>query len=147
DAVMEDIAEPSLIADHMGKEDHDPALAERLHSFHDLPEGTLGRAYVDFCDRNNLTYPGDNPMQPAIFVAHDLTHSIAGSAPRRPAERALSAIQISMNASDGHWIPLLGSLAIPEAGYFSQNGFVGKESTLARPGAVDTLAEAFSRGQ
>ena len=44
DAVMEDIAEPSLVADHMGKEDHDPALAARLRSFHDLPEGSLGRA-------------------------------------------------------------------------------------------------------
>ena len=52
---MEDIAEPSLIADHMGKEDPSPELAARLRSFHDLPEGTLGRAYVEFCDRNQLT--------------------------------------------------------------------------------------------
>ena len=37
--------------------------------------------YVDFCDRNNLTYPGDNPLQPAIFVAHDMTHVITGYEP------------------------------------------------------------------
>ena len=49
-----------------------------------------------------------------------------------------------MNDSDAHWIAFLGSIAIHEAGYFNENGFVGKESTLMRPGAVDTLAEAFT---
>ncbi|HEY3671585.1 MAG TPA: hypothetical protein VGN51_11670 [Acidimicrobiia bacterium] len=147
DDIMADIAEPSLIPDHMGKEDHSPELAGRLRSFHDLPEGTLGRAYVDFCDRNNLTYPGDNPLQPAVFVAHDMTHVITGYEPTGPGELALGAFQISMNDSDAHWIAFLGSIAIHEAGYFNQNGFVGKESTLMRPGAVDTLAEAFTRGQ
>jgi ubiquinone biosynthesis protein Coq4 len=144
---MEDIAEPSLVAEHMGKEDHAPELAARLRSFHDLPEGSLGRAYVDFCDRNNLTYPGDNPLQPAIFVAHDMTHVIAGYEPTGPGELALGAFQISMNDSEAHWIAFLGSIAIHEAGYFNENGFVGKESTLTRPGAVDTLTEAFARGQ
>ena len=81
DEIMADIAEPSLIAEHMGKDDHAPELAARLRSFHDLPEGTLGRAYVDFCDRNNLTLPGDNPLQPAVFVAHDMTHVITGYEP------------------------------------------------------------------
>ena len=147
DEIMADIAEPSLIAEHMGKEDHAPELAARLRSFHDLPEGTLGRAYVEFCDRNNLTYPGDNPLQPAVFVAHDMTHVITGYEPTGPGELALGAFQISMNDSDAHWVAFLGSIAIHEAGYFNENGFVGKESTLTRPGAVDTLAEAFVRGQ
>jgi ubiquinone biosynthesis protein Coq4 len=147
DTIMEDIAEPSLIAEHMGKEDHAPELAARLRSFHDLPEGSLGRAYVDFCDRNNLTYPGDNPMQPAVFVAHDMTHVIAGYEPTGPGELALGAFQISMHDSQAHWVAFLGSIAIHEAGYFNENGFVGKESTLTRPGAIDTLTEAFVRGQ
>jgi len=147
DEIMADIAEPSLIAEHMGKEDHAPELAARLRSFHDLPEGTLGRAYVEFCDRNNLTYPGDNPLQPAVFVAHDMTHVITGYEPTGPGELALGAFQISMSDSDAHWVAFLGSIAIHEAGYFNENGFVGKESTLSRPGADDTLAEAFTRGQ
>jgi ubiquinone biosynthesis protein Coq4 len=147
DEIMEDIAEPSLIAEHMGKDDPAPELAARLRAFHDLPEGTLGRAYVDFCDRNHLDYPGDNPNQPAVFVAHDMTHVITGYEPTGPGELALGAFQISMNDSDAHWIAFLGSIAIHEAGYFNDRGFVGKESTLARPGAVETLAEAFTRGQ
>ena len=62
--------------------------AARLRSFHDLPEGTLGRAYVEFCDRNNLTLPGDNPLQPAVFVAHDMTHVITGYEPTGAGELA-----------------------------------------------------------
>jgi hypothetical protein len=147
DEIMSDIAEPSLIPDHMGKDDHDPALAEHLRSFHDLPEGTLGHAYVDFYRRNHLTYPGDDPNSPAVFVAHDMTHVIAGYEPTGPGELALGAFQVSMNDSDAHWIAFLGSIAIHEAGYFNQDAFVGKTSTLARPGAVDTLAEAFARGR
>jgi hypothetical protein len=84
----------------MGKNDPSPELAARLRSFHDLPEGTLGRAYVDFCDRNHLDYPGDNPNQPAVFVAHDMTHVITGYEPTGPGELALGAFQISMNDSD-----------------------------------------------
>ena len=93
----------------------------------DLPDGTLGRAYVDFYERNNLTYPGDDPNSPAIFVAHDMTHVIAGYEPTGPGELALGAFQISMNDSDAHWIAFLGSIAIHEAGWYNAPGFVGKD--------------------
>ena len=102
--------------------------------------------YADFHDRNHFTYPGDDPMMPAVFVAHDMTHVIAGYEPTGPGEIALGAFQIAMNDSDAHWIAFLGSLAIHEAGWYTQDAFVGKTSTLARPGAIDTLTEAFARG-
>jgi ubiquinone biosynthesis protein Coq4 len=143
-----DIAEPSLIADGGLDKDHpDPELAARLKAMRDLPGGTLGHAYVDFYERNDLTYPGDDPNSPAIFVAHDMTHVIAGYEPTGPGELALGAFQISMNDSDAHWIAFLGSIAIHEAGWYNAPGFVGKTATLARPGALDTFAEAFERGQ
>jgi ubiquinone biosynthesis protein Coq4 len=143
-----EIAEPSLIADGGLDKDHpDPELAARLKAMRDLPEGTLGHAYVDFYERNHLTYPGDDPNSPAIFVAHDMTHVIAGYEPTGPGELALGAFQISMNDSDAHWIAFLGSIAIHEAGWYNAPGFVGKTATLARPGALDTFAEAFERGQ
>ena len=98
-------------------------------------------------ERNHLTYPGDDPNSPAIFVAHDMTHVIAGYEPTGPGELALGAFQISMNDSDAHWIAFLGSIAIHEAGWYTAPGFVGKTATLSRPGALDTFAEAFERGQ
>jgi hypothetical protein len=146
--IFADIAEPSLIDGGGLDEDHpDPKLAARLKALRDLPDGTLGREYVAFYERNNLTYPGDDPHSPAIFVAHDMTHVIAGYEPTGPGELALGAFQISMNDSDAHWIAFLGSIAIHEAGWYNAPGFVGKSATLDRPGALDTFAEAFERGQ
>jgi ubiquinone biosynthesis protein Coq4 len=146
--IFADIAEPSLVAGGGLDKDHpDPQLAARLKALRDLPDGTLGRAYVSFYERNHLTLPGDDPNSPAVFVAHDMTHVIAGYEPTGPGELALGAFQISMNDSDAHWIAFLGSLAIHEAGWYNAPGFVGKTATLARPGALDTFAEAFVRGQ
>jgi hypothetical protein len=124
-----------------------PRARVRLKAMRDLPDGTLGRAYVAFYERNHLTFPGDDPNSPAIFVAHDMTHVIAGYEPTGPGELALGAFQISMNDSDAHWIAFLGSLAIHEAGWYNAPGFVGKTATLARPGAFETFTEAFARGQ
>jgi ubiquinone biosynthesis protein Coq4 len=148
EAIFADIAEPSLVAGGGLEKDHpDPELSARLKGMRDLPEGSLGRAYVAFYERNNLTFPGDDPNSPAIFVAHDMTHVIAGYEPTGPGELALGAFQIAMNDSDAHWIAFLGSLAIHEAGWYNAPGFVGKTATLARPGALDTFTEAFERGQ
>jgi hypothetical protein len=113
---------------------------------HDLPEGSLGWEYVEFYRRNQLTYPGDDPNTPAVFVAHDMTHIIAGYEPTGAGEIALGAFQLAMNDSDAHWIVFLGNLAIHEAGYFNALGFEGKTATLTRPGAVDLLTGAFKRG-
>jgi hypothetical protein len=146
--IFVDIAEPSLVAGGGLEKDHpDPELAARLKAMRALPEGTLGHAYVDFYDRNNLTYPGDDPNSPVIFVAHDMTHVIPGYEPTGPGELALGAFQISMNDSDAHWIAFLGSIAIHEARWYNAPGFDGKVGTLARPGAIDTFTEAFERGQ
>jgi hypothetical protein len=148
DEIYVDIAEPSLVSGGGLEKDHpDPELATRLKALRDLPDDTLGRAYVSFYERNNLTYPGDDPNSPAIFVAHDMTHVIAGYEPTGPGELALGAFQISMNDSDAHWIAFLGSIAIHEAGWYDAPGFSGKTATLVRPGALDTFAEAFERGQ
>jgi len=148
DAIYVDIAEPSLVPGGGLDKDHpDPELAARLKGMRDLPDGTLGRAYVAFYERNNLTFPGDDPNSPAIFVAHDMTHVIAGYEPTGPGELALGAFQISMSDTDAHWIAFIGSIAIHEGGWYNAPGFVGKTATLARPGALDTFAEAFERGQ
>ncbi len=40
-------------------------LVSRLRAMQDLPEGTLGWAYVDFYRRHGFTLPGDDPSMPA----------------------------------------------------------------------------------
>ena len=147
DEIQEDLAEPTLAADYLEYFDTPkPELAARLRELHELPEGTLGHEYVEFYRRNNLTLPGDDPNLPAVFVAHDMCHVIAGYEPTGPEEIALGAMQLGVIDSDAHWVQFLGNLAIHEAGYFNNESFVGKTATLEREGAAALLAEGLRRG-
>jgi hypothetical protein len=144
-----EMVEPSLkdqYRETLAAPDH--GLAMRLRALGDCGPGTLGRAYVELYDRNGLTLPGDDPTQPAIFVAHDMCHVIAGYEPVAIDEIGLGAMQLSINDTDTHWMQFLGNLAIHEAGFLtSEDGSIlPKEATLNRQGAAPTLAHAFSRG-
>jgi hypothetical protein len=58
-------AEPSLVERYMTRNAEPDAadleLAARLRSLQGLPEGTLGREYVEFYRRQGVTLPGDDP--------------------------------------------------------------------------------------
>jgi len=145
--IEQDLAEASLRADYLGSfPAPKPELAERLRALHDLAPGTLGYEYVEFYRRNDLTLPGDDPSMPAVFVAHDMCHVIAGYEPTGPEEIALGALQLAVSDSDAHWVQFLGNLAIHEAGFFNDEAFVGKTATLSRDGAAELLGEALRRG-
>lgn len=125
----------------------DPELATRLQALGDLPEGTLGRAYAEFYERNGFDLPGRALDSPAIFVSHDMCHVIGGYEPVGVGEIALGMMQIGVADTDAHWIQLLGNLGVHEAGYLDGGGkLVAKEGTLGRPGAAETVAHAFWRG-
>jgi hypothetical protein len=125
----------------------DPELAARLRALADLGPGTLGRAYVEFYERNGFDLPGIGPRMPAVFVSHDMCHVIGGYEPVAIDEIALGAMQLGMTDSDAHWLQFLGNLGVHEAGYLDGGGtLVPKEGCLARPGAPETVAHAFWRG-
>jgi hypothetical protein len=125
----------------------DPELAARLRALADLPEGTLGRAYVDFYERNGFDLPGIALSSPATFVSHDMCHVIGGYEPVGVGEIALGMMQIGVADTDTHWMQMLGNLGVHEAGYLDGGGkLVAKEGTLGRPGAAETVAHAFWRG-
>src|SRR5262249_1587302 len=80
--IEDDLAEPTLAADYLEYfEAPKPELAVRLRELHDLPEGTLGYEYIEFYRQHSLTLPGEDPNLPAVFVAHDMCHVIAGYGP------------------------------------------------------------------
>ncbi|MFM8862671.1 MAG: hypothetical protein ACKOIA_09510 [Acidimicrobiia bacterium] len=125
----------------------DPELAAMLHKMIELPRGTLGREYVEFYMEYKFQFPGEGVSHPAFFVAHDMTHLIAGFGPTGPEEVALSAMQLAMNDSDEHWMIFLASMAAYEVGISSgTTDFEGKAAILARDGAVELLFEGFERG-
>jgi hypothetical protein len=144
------LAEPSLrdrYTDSLDAPDAlDDELAARLRALHDLPEGTLGRAYVEFYRRNGLTLPGEDPAMPAVFVAHDMCHVISGYEPTGPGELALGGMQLAIADSPAHWAAFLGNLSVHEAGTIDRDDLKGKTATLARRGAADFFAQAMWRG-
>ena len=140
------LSEPSLRDDYLRIEEPDLELAQRLEALHDLPEGTLGHAYIEFYRRNNITVPGADMHTPAHYVSHDMNHVISGYEPTGPGEIALGAFTLAMNDNDANWIQFIANLAIHEAGLVQHGAIMPKDSTLTRPGATDLLGEALWRG-
>ena len=130
------------------QEGEDPAMLARLLEFQDLPEGSLGREYLNFYERNSIALPGvekRGPLQ-AVAIGHDMNHVIAGYEPTGQGEIALGAFQMALSDSEEHLVGFLGNLLIHEAGVLDPGGFVPKSASLLRPGAIEMLGEAFERG-
>jgi hypothetical protein len=147
DGTQEALAEPTLRATYtetLAAPDHE--LAGRLRSLHDLPEKTLGWAYIEFYRRNGIDLPGDDPSMPAVFVSHDMCHVIAGYEPTGQGEIALGAMQLALSDTREHWIQFLGNLAVHEAGFLRTETITAKTATLTREGATAMLGYAMLRG-
>ena len=140
------LSEPSLREKYLRIEEPDLELAASLEALLDLPDGTLGHAFVEFHTRNGLTMPGADIHTPAHYVSHDMNHVIAGYEPTGPGEIALGAFTLAMCDNDANWIQFIASLAIHEAGIVQHGEIMPKAATLSRPGASDLLGEAFERG-
>ena len=143
---LPELSEPTLRDDYLRIDEADLELAQRLEALHDLPEGTLGHAYIEFYRRNQITVPGADTHTPAHYVSHDMNHVIAGYEPTGPGEIALGAFTLAMNNNDANWIQFIANLAIHEAGIIQHGAIMPKDSTLARPGATDLMGEALWRG-
>jgi hypothetical protein len=140
------LSEPSLRDQYLELTEPDLDLARRLEALHELPEGTLGHAYVEFYRRNNITVPGADIHFPAHYVSHDMNHVITGYEPTGPEEIALGAFTLAMNDNDANWMQFLANLAIHEAGLLKHGEIMPKAETLTRPGATELLGEALWRG-
>ena len=141
-------AEPSLAAHAVDPQAPEPELTARLAAFADLAEDSLGRAFLRFYERTGLALPGKDPASMNHFyVAHDMTHVIAGIGTSSPGEIALSGFMVAMDDSDVNFSALLASLVIHEAGFGRPTSIRAAEvETLARPGAADLLGREMARG-
>jgi hypothetical protein len=143
-AVEPGLREPSLAgAPGSAPIERDAELAERLRAMADGPDGSLGREYLAFYERYGFDLPGTADQPAALFVAHDMSHVIAGYEPTGVGEIALGAMQLAMHDNDEHWVQMLGNLGVHEAGFLAGRA---APSALAQPGAVEIVAHAFERG-
>lgn len=141
-------AEPSLVTMLPDADLHEAALAQKLEAFAEYGPGTLGRAFLGFYERFGLTLPGvDSSTYHHFFVAHDMTHTIAGLSTTVPAEIALSAFQFAMNNDRLNRAALLASLVAHEAG-FAHPAHLARpdDSVLSNPASAKLLAAELRRG-
>lgn len=122
----------------------DAELLARLHSFAELPDGSLGRAYLAFYEDHGIRLPGDDTTTPAFFVGHDMNHVIAGYGTTAPEEIALSAMLVGISDDDPHWIILLAGLMAYEVGLAKR--ITATSEAMGRPGAAEMFADAMRRG-
>lgn len=139
--------EPTLRDLPVSATEPEQELIDLLFALRELPEGTLGREFFDFHARNGLPVPGvEGSTLNHFYVAHDMTHVIAGIGTTAAAEVALSAFQMAMDDNDANVAALLSSLIVHEVG-FGQAGKVASEThTLADSGAAALLASELARG-
>lgn len=128
--------------------DPDPALVAQLEAFADLPDDSLGHAYLDFYEHFGLTLPGvEASILNSFFVAHDMTHVIAGISTTAPGEVSLGAFQMAMDDNEVNVSAMLSSFIIHEAGFGTPTTIAeAQEAVLTRPGAIDLLGQEIARG-
>jgi hypothetical protein len=145
---LDERVEPSLVTMSPDADLREVALAEKLEAFTEYGPGTLGRAFLGFYERYGLTLPGvDSSTHHHFFVAHDMTHTIAGLSTTVPAEIALSAFQFAMNNDRLNRAALLASLVAHEAGFAHPAHLARPDnSVLSNPASAKLLATELRRG-
>ena len=68
---------PAIWATVFGRH-RDPALAARFGALRALPEGTLGRGFLDYLAANGFPLPGEKGAVTDMIVPHDLGHVLGG---------------------------------------------------------------------
>ena len=120
-----------------------PEVFEQVQALRNCPEGSLGRTYVQFYDDNGFELPSVEDPYAGVFMAHDMSHVIAGYGPSGLEEIALGAMQIGMVDTEAHWVQFLGNLGVHEARFVHHTD---APPVLSAPGALEVVAHAFQRG-
>ena len=134
----------------------DPSWGEvlpQVAALRELPEGTLGWAYLRFYARHGFALPGRHTPEPAYYVSHDMNHVIAGYEPTGPGEISLGAFKLAMSDTDANWMAFVANLMIHEAGMIKhgtteQAQFVpyGGDDLPRRPGPGCAAPPGRGRG-
>ena len=147
-ANLEERIEPSLVNILVDPFHPEMLLAQKLQAFSEFGPGTLGRAYLAFYQHFQIQLPGTEiSTTNHFFIAHDMTHTIAGIATTIPGEVALGAFQFAMNNNQVNRAALLASLVAHEAGFGHPDHLQQADTAvLASAGAALLLGQELKRG-
>lgn len=105
------------------------AAAERYAQLAHFPEGSLGRALHQYCERNKFALPGNKGAIPERVLFHDIGHLLSGYSTEAAGEIKQAAFQAGFVRNDGFAFLLFGVIqfhlgiqctpvAKPEVGLF-----------------------------
>jgi hypothetical protein len=123
-------------------------LAEVEAALRAAAPATLGAEFLAFYERNGFTI---GPESIGLF-GHDMCHVIAGYEATPIGEICLGAMQLLVTDNDTHWLQLLASVMIHEAGILLP-GYVPHRPPLSDPtnperGAnIEMLGASIERGR
>lgn len=124
----------------------DPKALRRLRELERCPEGSVGRALLDFYVRHGHPVPGDPSFGSFALVAHDVHHVIADYGTTREEEVALQALLVAASRGQLHFGGFLASIARHELNAM-QGMFTAPSSELSPGVCPRALAEALAAGE
>jgi len=138
-----DMMEPAMLEIAVAEEEEAARrLAEINAAVHAAAPGTLGAEFVAFYERNGFTIDASS----VHLLGHDMSHVIGGYDATPVGEICIGAMKLMITDSDIHWIELLGSLLIHEAGMLPE-GYKTHQSALTDPANVREAIRALERGR
>jgi len=119
----------------------DHALADRYKALASLPDGTLGREYVRYQEKNGFAWPGEKGGIPEAGLHHDLTHVLTGYQTDPEGECEIGAFTAGMKRTDPFFFLLFTMLEF-------HVGLAARPGQPAFPGHYDPRRafEAHQRG-
>ena len=124
----------------------DPEALRRLCALERCPEGSVGRALLDFYLRHGHPVPGDPRFGSFALVAHDVHHVLAEYGTTREEEVALQAFLVAASRGELHFGGFLASIARHELN--AMQGMFTAPSNELSPGVRPVaLAEALAAGE
>lgn len=111
----------------LGQEDH--AMAERYKALRTYPQGSFGRAYADFIDRNGFGFPGELGGPPPPVMHHDCCHVLGGYGTTAAEEGAVLGFQAGFERVDPFYV-LMFALAEFELGFGASPFIPGERDGL-----------------
>lgn len=90
------------------RKEENPVLTTRYRALAELPPGTLGRAYFDFIQANQFSFPGELGHGPELIVQHDLAHVLGGYGADSREELAVAFFSAGFRRKDPMTFVLLG---------------------------------------
>jgi hypothetical protein len=89
----------------------EPVLAERYRALSGLPEGTLGRTFIEFYRANQFALPGEpDGLNHRFASPHDTTHLLSGYDTSPQGELLVSTFTAGMHQREpmsGHILPVI----------------------------------------